>query len=224
MKVRTLFSRVLALLLVSVAAPADPVTFDFTGSVSYTTGQFLTSLNNSTNVVGTFTFDFSFANPQFTTGSVGTAAPWSVSAAGGLVGGGPLPLGNLFSTTFKIGTFSYSTQPPQQKLNSSTIAGSNGNLTANVQNEPVGPYFNEEASFTSTAGYARSGLPLPFSGNGKGNGFIVVTDNQGALSSINFNLTSLTRAPEIESGSAAGALTLLLSSLAVLRARYRGKS
>jgi hypothetical protein len=104
-------SMVLALLAGPVAAHADAVTFDFVGTVTYSSGSYSSAAVGSM-LTGAYTFNFANENPAQSSGTIGTInfiSGWSSQAFGGTEYGNALPTGLVFSTTLSGSGFSYST-------------------------------------------------------------------------------------------------------------------
>jgi hypothetical protein len=75
----------------------------------------------------------------------------------------------------------------------------------------------------SHGAYDAAGLPI-FAGAQSATGNVVFSLSSAELVNIDFNLSSLTLAPEIDPAFAAGALTLLLSGLAIAAGDRRSRS
>jgi hypothetical protein len=207
-----------------MAAGAQPVVYDYTGvvtsSVLYNSGAAsgpFTPVPIGTQVSGTYTLDYSQGQPNGG-GKVGSPQ-W------GLYDGTPGSL--LFGTTFRAGQVVYSTD--------NSLPG-----MSNVSGTSVGPthFFEAQEAWykgqqdegsqfvivNSHGAYDAEGLPI-FAGAQSATGnvsFSLSTNAESAV--IDFNLRSLTLAPEIDPASAAGALTLLLSGIAMALGVRRSRS
>jgi hypothetical protein len=71
--------------------------------------------------------------------------------------------------------------------------------------------------------WSADGLPI-FAGAKSAGGTVDFSVSADAIARFSFNLTSLTRAPELDSASAAGGLTLLLTGLAMATGARRSRS
>jgi len=206
------------LLAAPMAAGAQPVVYDYTGVVtSYFAGtsQGLAPVPVGTQVSGTFTFDYSQGVPE------GGGAPGSPQW--NLWDGNPgTP---LFATTFRAGRDVYSTDNSLAGM--SNASGSSVGLHSFsgqeewYKGQEVGG--SEFVIVNSHGAYNAEGLPI-FAGAQSATGRVSLSLSSSADTSfIDFNVTSLTLAPEIDPAFAAGALTLLLSGLAMAMGARRSQ-
>jgi hypothetical protein len=218
----------LAFLLTSVlaaapmAANAQAVTFDFSGTV--TSSSNAPSVLTGMTITGSYTFDLANGNPYSGSGSVNYFAPWvyavSPSPDGNPLGSAYVEPGPVFASTAKVGAFSFASLESPLFPNASEVTGS----------EQGGSYFAFETAspnslFTSTSSFEITGNPAysaagtPLFGHGSsGTGDIIVTVD-GVQSVVDYNIKSITAAPEMDPASVTSALTLLFGGLAVLRGR-----
>jgi hypothetical protein len=136
-----------ALLACPIAANAQAVTYDFTGTIitgpaanGYAGGPTGGYAADTGSVAGTFTFDFANANPAQSSGTVATAPAWGVENWTGTNQTGPQSVpGNVFATTL-VGTsagdagLSYSTASPPSSYWS--VSGVQSNVTPNYTGAP----------------------------------------------------------------------------------------
>src|ERR1700722_5448757 len=218
-----------ALLLTAVLAAvpmaaAQAETFDFSGIV--TSSSNAPSVLDGMTITGTYTIDLANGNPYSGSGSVNYIAPWtyavSPSPDGNPLGSAYVEPGPVFASTAKVGTFSYASVASPLFPNGSSVTGA----------EQGGSYFAFEtatpkSSFTSSSSFEIAGNPayspkgLPLFGQGSTGMGDVIIDVGGVQSVIDYNIKSITAAPEMDPASVAGALTLLFGGLAVLRGGRR---
>jgi hypothetical protein len=235
-------------LLGSVAANAQSVTFDFSGRVvdaTYPDPSTAVLIPDGTLVNGSFTFTYDPLNSGAGTvsGTIGSSSPQGWSATIPEVGKGI----NLFSSTVQVVGFStnYSTGAINTGFGSSQISGGstsglNGSPSGGPGFEPSGSLngfemngsglFGTEswitlASHPGTNAFQSNGLPDIANISGSFGMFetythgpvsdIFVNGNSG----VQYEITSITRAPEIDPTSAASGLELLLGALLVLYGR-----
>jgi hypothetical protein len=248
----TQWAMALAMLLGSLVANAQSATFDFTGRVAdatYPDPSTAVIIPDGTLVTGSFTFTYSplMSGTGTVSGTIGSSSPqgWLATMPG--VGPGY----NLFSDTVQVVGFStsYSTGAINTGFGSSQISG--GSTTGLSGNPGGGPgsessgslngfEMNGSGSFgteswislnpsSGTVAFLNNGLPnIPDISGSFG---MFETYTNGPVSDIfhngnygvQYEITSITRAPEIDPISAASGLTLLLGILVVLSAR-RAKS
>jgi hypothetical protein len=240
-------------LLGSLAASAQSVTFDFTGVVAdatYPNPSTALLIPDGTLVTGSFTFTYAplISGGGTVSGTIGSSSPqgWLATKPG--VGTGV----DLFSSTVQVVGFptSYSTGAINTGAGSSQISG--GSTTGLPGNPGGGPGFESSGSLNgfemngsglvgteswislnSNAGtnaFLSNGLPDLANLHGSYGMFetytngpvsdIFATGNSG----VQFGITSITRAPEIDPNSAASGLTLLLGILVVMYGRRTRQS
>src|SRR3984885_6457985 len=238
----------LAMLLGSVAANAQSVTFDFTGRVADATYQNPSTavlIPDGTLVTGSFTFTYDplKSGTGTVSGTIGSSSPqgWLATMPG--VGPGH----NLFSDTVQVVGFStsYSTGAINTGSGSSLISG--GSTTGLSGNPGGGPGFEPAGSLNGfevngsgltgteswitlgsspgTNAFLSNGLPNLANLAGSFGEFETYTDGpvsdifaRGAFG-VQYEITSITRAPEIDPTSAASGITLLLGALMILYGR-----
>jgi hypothetical protein len=242
----------LTLLLGSVITNAQSVTFDFTGRVAdatYPNPATAVIIPDGTLVTGSFTFSYDplKSGDGTVSGTIGSTSPqgWLATMPG--VG----PGFNLFSDTVQVVGFStsYSTGAINTGFGSSQIGGGSssgilGNPGGGPGSEPSeslngfemngsGLFGTESwitlASNPGTNAFLSNGLPNILNISGSFGMFETYTNGpvsdifHSGNSGVQYEITSLTRAPEIDPTSAASGLTLLLGILVILSGR-RAKS
>jgi len=207
-------------LLLPLGAGAQAITYDFTGYV--TSGG-----PTGATVTGTYTFNYAEANPSQSTGTVGSSN-WSSNSFGGpaeMEWSSTPPSGFVFSSTAEVDGIRYATSAFSSYGGGSVIDGwKSGAPSSFAASEIVatsastfnGSFFNYVAVPGSTP-YTSSGLPV-FSSRDHNLGAFYTGSSSREL---RYTITSLTPAPEVDSGSAAGGLTLLLSGLALVTSGRR---
>jgi len=248
MNTMTQWAMALALLLGSVAANAQSVTLDFTGRVADATYQNPATavlIPDGSLVTGSFTFSYEplTSGGGTVTGTIGSSSPQGWLAT--MPGVGPASL--LFSSTVQVVGFStsYSTGAINTGFGSSQISG--GSTTGLPGNPGGGPGFENSGSLNgfemngsgsfgtlSWISLNPSGGAVAFLSNGlpnisdiSGSEGEFETYTNGPVSDIfhngnygvQYEITSLTVAPEIDPTSAFSGLTLLLGILVVLCGR-----
>lgn len=122
----TRFAWRLALMLsLPLTALAGPITYDFLGSVTFASGTY-GSVPTGATVSGTFTFDFANADPNYSSGSVGSPSPWTAQIFGGsFYLAHPTPVTEVvFSSTASVDGFTYASFAPAPYATSSRVLGS----------------------------------------------------------------------------------------------------
>lgn len=233
----------LALVLGSVAANAQSVTFDFSGRVADATypDPSAVLIPDGTLVTGSFTFTYDplLSGDGTVSGTIGSSSPqgWAATMPG--VGTGI----NLFSDTVQVVGFptSYSTGAINTGFGSSQISGGSttglpGNPGGGPGSEPSGSLNGFEMNGSGLVGteswitlgsnpgtnaFLSNGLPDLANLHGSTGMFETYTDGpvsdifaRGA-SGVQYEITSIARAPEIDPTSAASGLALLLGTLVV---------
>jgi hypothetical protein len=114
----------------SAVASAEAVTYDFVGKVMATYGDFA-GLEN-TAFSGSFTLDFSEANPAQSAGNPASSASWTYRAEGGSLGAStmPLPTGSVFSQQFTLNGVTYASALAGMQFAGTVYTG--GNAGGNV--------------------------------------------------------------------------------------------
>jgi hypothetical protein len=240
-----------AFLLISIESNADSVTFDFTGRVAdatyATTNPLLIPDGNLVYGSFTFTYDPLTSGDGTVSGTIGASSPQGWLATMPKSGPGSV----LFSSTVQIAGFATSYSTNDAGIGSSQISGG---FTTSIGTNPCGGNSGIPQQAGSVNGCEMSGSgpvgmdswitlnptgAVAFSSDGLpdlsdiafGSGEFVyytkgATSNifsQGA-SGVQYEITSITQAPEINATSAASGLTLLLGGLLVLRGRRRIKA
>jgi hypothetical protein len=206
-----------ALLGTSMAANAQ-VVYDFTGVVTNTEGLDLPPIGSQ--VSGTYTFDLANGNPAQSSGVVGSSN-WVVNTEGGPLNSTlPVPKSLVFASTFRDAlNNSYATPAPTSAFvyYGSGITGGPRTFFSAGDNFQISQYVNGYEAFeivNPNGAYSADGMPVLLAGATHAQGTIVERSNQ-FLYNVLFTITSLTRAPELDSASAAGGLTLLLVLFAI---------
>jgi hypothetical protein len=207
-----------ALLGASMAANAQ-VVYDFTGVVTNTEGLVQPPIGSQ--VSGTYTFDFANGNPAQSIGVVGSSN-WDVSTYGGPLSGTlPVPTSLVFASTFRDALNNSFTTPPPTSAFGYYGSGANGGprtFFSAGDNFMISQYVTGYEGFEIVnphGAYSADGLPV-LAGATHAQGTITERSSSNQIGyDVLFTITSLTRAPELDSASAAGGLTLLLSLLAM---------
>jgi hypothetical protein len=220
----------LALLLTAVlaavpmAADAQAETFDFSGIV--TSSSNAPSVLDGMTITGTYTIDLANGNPYSGSGSVNYFAPWtyavSPSPDGNPLGSAYVEPGPVFASTARVGSFSFASLASPLFPNASEVSGSEqGESYFAFETASPNSLFTSSSSIdiTGNPAYSVAGTPLFGHGSTGTGDFVVNVD--GVQSVIDYNIKSITAAPEMDPASVASALTLLFGGLAVLRGRRR---
>jgi hypothetical protein len=238
----------LALLIGSVAANSQAVTFDFSGRVvdaTYPDPSTAVLIPDGTVVTGSFTFTYAplLSGNGTVSGTIGASSPQGWSAIMPGVGAGT----TLFSDTVQVIGYptSYSTGALNIGVGSSEISGGStsglgGNPGGGPGFEPSGSLngfemngsglFGTEswitlASNSGTNAFLSNGLPNVANLSGSFGMFETYTNGPvsdifaNGNSGVQYEITSITRAPEIDPTSASSGLTLLLGAMVVLFGR-----
>jgi hypothetical protein len=240
--------RILVLLAVGlisgpIVATAQPITVDFTGSIITTAGNGTPSgfyAGLSGGVSGTYTFNYSNANPSYSSGIVGSASLWRSVSYGAAV----------FTTTV-VGTSSTDSglsfrdgeQAPNPVATISDVNANSAGFPSTQIGSGLGSGLNlvfgagntvegSDPSVTTTDSYlfvASSNLPFTaWDSKGIPNAtgtlawgaiYLSTADSEMLFRINGFTVAPVTRVPEIDPASVASGLTLLLGSLVVLRGR-----
>jgi hypothetical protein len=239
----------LALILGSVGAGAQSVTFDFTGRVADATYATANAplIPDGNLVTGSFTFTYDplmTNNPNNTSvyGTIGDSSPagWLAESAG--FGPGTM----LFSSTVQVVGFSTSYSTGDSGVSSSLIRG--GSITGTFTNPCGGGNSPPEDSGgiagcemsgsglvgtdswiflnpTGTVAFSSDGLPNASDIRSGSGAFVYYTNGPTSdifrASGVQYEITSVMLAPEIDPTSATSGLTLLLGGLLVLRGRRK---
>jgi hypothetical protein len=207
-----------ALVLVPQMAQAVPVTFDFTGVVTYVTGldpatgltgTLYSSVPIGATVTGTYTIDFGNAVSFESSGTPGVGSNWNADAFGGSGYSIPIPSGLVFYSTAQVlGTdVSYATAPVgtgTYDTYSSIDPNVNGNTnvyrvgeTALTSVGSMGPNGTEsQFQLEGGAGPVFDSQGLPVLSSSAENPFGVFgTFVNGTRNDVEFTITSLVPAP-----------------------------
>lgn len=171
------------------SAFAQPVTYDFTGTV-LAVGGIYSSISDGTTVSGTYTFNFDAAIPQQSSGTAGSGN-WGALADGGSYFSLPVPSAYVFTSTAQVGGFTYSTGVLSSTdfYNESFIEGSGAYFVAQEEVDPN--LYSYTRSGISVFGYMPDGLPFPnTSYNTYNTGFFLSN-----LGGVSYSINSLTFAP-----------------------------
>ena len=225
----------LAALTASAAASAQPVTYDFTGTVDLAEGVYASV---GPNLTGTITIDFGAANPSQSAGTIGSAngSNWMAQVEGGpLFNSASTPSALVFNETINAIGFSYGPSfPASYGVDNfvgctSSCATTNNIFPANwyasdseflSKNTYTSNYISFIGANGSSAPYDANGLP--FLGHvGSQDDRLSATVNNIQVGVLKYTITSLTRvsAPEIDPASTGAALTLLLGGIVVVTSR-----
>jgi len=137
---------------------------------------------------------------------------------------------SYFGSSFRAGSIDYATPAASSGINvTSWIEGNHsGGMPAYFayENWNTGAYLSRGSSEFEIdnphGAWTAAGLPI-FAGHSDAFGEVTLAVAPNSDAYVYFNLTSFTRAPELDSASAAGGLTLLLSGLAIA-GRRRSRS
>ena len=208
----------------SIAADAQAETVDFSGIV--TSSSNAPAVLDGMTISGTYTIDLANGNPYSGSGSVNTFAPW-VYAVGPSPDGNPLGSayvepGPVFASTAQVGAFSYASVASPLFANGSEVSGSDqGGVYFAFETETPSSSFSSSSSFQITGNLAFSPAGIPLFGQGSAGTGDITVDVGGVQSVIDYNIKSITAAPEMDPASVTSALTLLFGGLAVIRGRRR---
>jgi hypothetical protein len=180
--------------LASPAAFAASVTYDFTGTTTFASGDY-SSIAFGTTITGTYTINVANGVPSQSSLPVLLTSDWSSNEHSGTFFGIPSNSAYVFSSTANVGAFSYQTSAvPGAYSSQSYVEGYNSGTSyqgfeEQAPNSSYGAsYFNLYNSSGNV--YSKDGLPV-FSGATTGAGYFVT----GGGSFVNYNITSLTAVP-----------------------------
>jgi hypothetical protein len=213
-----------ALAAVPMAADAQAETVDFSGIV--TSSSNAPSVLDGMTITGTYTIDLANGNPYSGSGSVNYFAPWvyavGPSPDGNPVGSAYVEPGPVFASTAQVGTFSYASVASPLFPNGSEVTGAEqGESYFAYETATPSSSFSSSSSFQIMGNLAYSPAGIPLFGHGSTGTGDVIIDVGGVQSVVDYNIKSITAAPEMDPASVASALTLLFGGLAVLRGRRR---
>jgi hypothetical protein len=213
-----------ALAAVPMAADAQSETFDFSGVV--TSSSNAPSVLDGMTITGTYTIDLANGNPYSGSGSVNYSGPWtyavSPSPDGNPVGSAYVEPGPVFASTAQVGAFSYASVASPLFPNGSEVTGADqGGAYFAYETSTPKSSFSSSSSFEIMGGLAYSPNGMPLFGQGSTGMGDVIIDVGGVQSVVDYNIKSITAAPEMDPASVTSALTLLFGGLAVLRGRQR---
>jgi hypothetical protein len=215
------------LLVGPMAAEAQAVTYYFTGVV--------TSSNDSaagvgTKVTGDYTFNFAAANPDSQPTSPSGTAPWIIYNDG--QEGSP-EANNIFSTTATAGSLSYSSgETPGYIPGAGELGGYGGAgpgyFYMSETDYPVvcsAPGACGYVEMSSSMGITDPGHQMPYTVAGlpilSWDSVATGTFTNAYGDTVDYRITSLVAAPELDCSRMAAALTLLIGGVLVLKGRGR---
>lgn len=207
----------LALIAAPLTALAQSETLNYAATITGGSGIFA---SDTGTIGGTYTFNYSNADPTLSSGTVGSSQGWASYSSGAYV------FTNAAFSTSSGNNVSYSDGPPGALADQTLVlATPGGGLSFSSYNQQQSDPNNFTLSVLGivSAGtpWNSSGLPVLAAGD-QGQGAIEV-DVNGVLSELDYTVTSLKiaplAAPEISAGQTASSITLLLGALCVLRAR-----
>lgn len=203
-------------------APADTITYDFTGIVTSATGDY-TNVPIGATVTGTYTFDLGNANPPQSLFPISLSSNWYAEEYTGSDYGTAPSSAYVFTDMASSSDFAHSSPAPGGYVSETYVQG----YVANSSYEYSG--FNLQRPTSDTNTYAQSyfilglggtasspqwgsnGLPLPIvSGNSSNVGAVQAVTNDNLTASLEYEITSLTPVP------LPAAAWLLLSGLGAL--------
>jgi len=216
----------------ALAATAQTVSYDFTATVTESSGLLYGLITPGSTISGTYSIDLSAANPaqSFDLGSLTTNGV--AAAAGGKKIGTLAPAEPVFASTASTAVLPFSSGSQAAYFSASSVgttppqAHGVESYTALELNEYGGGV--SSGSFFKLEGadlFASDGL-LNLGGSTKQDVGGFEETGLGSTNIVTYAITSLTRvpsaAPEIDAGGATTAASLLVGGLVVLRARRRG--
>ncbi len=223
-----------AALMMPLAANAQQFTVDYTGVV---TSSDFAGASAGMMVTGTYTFNFDDANPLESDNGIQVGEPWYRETT---VGANtiqnlflpPVPAtGSVFTSTAQVGglTYASSASPPVGSF--SRVMGG-GNFEYGVESETTGisSLFIQSGFEVLDPNFpdAQDGNGVPLlNSNTMGTGYFgfeILNGDTATFERVNYSLTNLALAPEIDATCTSSALTLLFGSLLVLRGRRRQRS
>ena len=215
-------------IILPLVARAQAVTYDFSGTVTVTSGIY-SSIALGSPITGTYTFDLANADPTQSTGTVGSATEsWDAELFGGsFYAGSPPPVNSVvFSSKAIVDGFTYSSLAPTPYQTLSRVLAEPGISTAYQATEVIclNSAFCSTSSLLGSAflgiNYTSEGLP-DFSLSPDGwTGELGTGVQFDSPDFLRFSITSLAPetvpVPEPSSGTLAG-----LGALALWLARRR---
>jgi hypothetical protein len=223
-----------ALLSAAAAAEAQTVTYDFTATVTSSSGLFA-SVADGTLITGSFTVDLGDA----TTGAIADLGSLTTKgsgiSAGGTSVGSLAPDGFVFSSTVQTGTVPFSSGSPAAYYTKSSVKTNPDNAKGTetfkgleITETSPGVYSESFVTLKSDDAFSSGGLPTLTTGAGTKDTGGFEEAFFGISSGVNYKITSLSvappvSAPEVDSAYAAGALTLVFGGLLVINGRRRGR-
>jgi len=199
--------------LLTTAAHATEITYDFTGSITYVLPTSTpSSLQIGDLVSGSITIDFANGLPQYANGTPTSPAQgsWRVGSSTTVM---PGALAVDYST-FTVDGTSYSTQPGTAPLQSSSVSGSDLPGFGELLLESDTYTDVNHAKLNSVLLYSATGAPLPYLSNGLPNLAAIDWSNsfggyetidytkplQDEYAGFRYSMTSLSAASEIPPG------------------------
>jgi len=193
------FVAAVALALGSPAAFAGSVTYEFTGTVTSSTGSY-GSIASGTSVTGTYTINVGNGIAGQSLLPVSLTSNWYSQEQSGSSFSLPSNGAYVFSSTATVGTASYSTSTTPGTYNSTTyVYGYNGGASYEGFEENYSTATSATESFfnlSNSSGnpYSSSGLPV-FAAATTGSGEFELISGGATTGSINYNITALTPVP-----------------------------
>lgn len=216
------------------AATAQTVSYDFTATVTSSSGLLYGLITPGSTIKGTYTIDLSAANPADSIDLGSATAEGIAAAAGGTSVGTLAPQAPVFASTASAGALKFSSGTQAAYFSSSgvqtTPPGANGleTYSAGELNEYGGGV--SSASYFSLEGlnlFASDGLLSLGGAIGKDVGGFEET-GFGSKNSVTYAIRSLsvvpTAAPEIDAGGITTGASLLIGGLVVVRGRRRDEA
>jgi hypothetical protein len=189
----------LALLSGPVVANADPVTYDFTATVTSATGVYAGAGPTAT---GTITIDFNAPGNLY--GTIGsTTSTWSLVGTGGTFYGYPAPTSLVYRETLHSGTVSYTLTTPSSVGSDNGVTGALATILnpqfwlAESYEYSSGLYYAGTYVFSaveligSTAPWDSNGLPVLANATSQHNELYYELNNTDA-GELDYTITSLT--------------------------------
>jgi hypothetical protein len=214
------------------AAAAEAQTYDFTATVTSSSGLF-ESVRDGSSITGSFSVDLGEATSGAIADLGSTTVKGSAISAGGISLGTPAPDGFVFSSTVKTGIVPFSSGSPGYYYTNSYFDTSpaNGDGTETVTGFEItatNPFVHSESFVVlqSSDAFSQGGLPTLTTGAGTKDTGGFAEDIFGFNSSVSYDITSLklapsVTAPEVDPAHAASALTLVIGGLLVISGRRR---
>ncbi len=213
----------------ALAANAQTASYDFTATVTSSSGFPYGLIAPGSTITGTYTIDLSAANESIDLGSSGLLG--IAAATGGSEEGTLAPAKPVFASTAKTGVLPFSSGAPAAYYSASLVEttppdahGIESYAAAELNQYSFGV---SSASFFELTGadlFASNGLLTLGGSTAQDVGGFTET-GFGSTNTVTYDITSLTAAPtsapEIDAGGTTTAASLLVGGLLVLRGRRR---